>query len=71
VIGEIQSMTPTTLTLDTVVGLVNNDFIVGMKDARTEGGGLRGYTFRVDLTSERKEKLELFAVNTEIIRSYS
>jgi len=73
VIGTITGYNPQTniLTMSATTGLVVNDFILGMKDPRVEGGGLRGYTFRVDLENDSTEKVELFSVNTEVIRSYS
>lgn len=71
IIGIIQTITGNVLTLDSVGTLAVTDFIVGMKDPRVEGGGLRGYTFRLDLESDVTTKLELFAVNAEVIRSYS
>lgn len=60
----------TTLTLDSVAGLIVGDFIVGKKDARTEGGNLRGYTMRVDLDITQDSKVELFAINAEVMKSY-
>lgn len=71
VIGVIQSISGNTLTLDTTAGLVNGDFVVGMKDPRIEGGNLRGYTIRVDLESNSTNKVELFAVNIEVMKSFS
>jgi hypothetical protein len=45
------------------------EFILGRKPARIEGGNLRGYTLRIDLTIDEAEKVELFAVNSEVIKS--
>ena len=61
----------TTLELTDVTGLSIGDFAVGMKDARTEGGNLRGYTIKIDLEVEKDSKVEMFAVNSEVIKSYS
>lgn len=72
-IGSIQSITradDTVLTLSSTAGLVNGDFIVGKKDSRTEGGKLRGYTLRLDLEIEQDKKVELFSVNSEVIKSF-
>lgn len=72
IIGVISDILPgNVLVMTTVTGLVVGDFLVGMKNARVEGGGLRGYTFRVDMEVELGSKVEMFAVNAEIIRSYS
>lgn len=74
-IGIIQSITPTLLgvdiELDTVGTLANGEFVLGMKDPRIEGGNLRGYTLRMDLENTEDEKVELFSVNAEIMKSYS
>lgn len=61
----------TTLELSSVVGTVSTgDFVLGMKDARVEGGNLRGYTMRVDLETNNPLKVELFAVNSEVFKSF-
>lgn len=72
VVGTIQSMDiiNKTLTLDTVTGLVNDDFIIGKKDTRIEGSNLRGYSMRVDLENNDTTKVELFAVDSETIKSF-
>jgi len=70
-IGVITAISGSTITLDTTAGLVNADFVVGMKDSRIEGGNLRGYTMRVGLSSSAVGKVELFAVNLEVMKSFS
>ena len=61
----------TTIELSAVAGLIVGDFVFGMKHARTEGGNLRGYTMRVDLDITKDDKVELFVVNSEIMKSFS
>ena len=72
-IGTITNLSETDLeiTLDSVVGLTTSDFLVGMKNARIEGGNLRGYTMRMDLENDSTTKVELFAVNAEVMKSFS
>ncbi|NRA77276.1 MAG: hypothetical protein HRU18_03625 [Pseudoalteromonas sp.] len=75
-VGTVQSSNTidgiTTIILDTVTGLAQGDFIVGTKDARLEGGNLRGYTIKFDLTNNTNDKkVELFAINVEAMKSYS
>lgn len=48
-----------------------NDFIAGRKNARIEGGNLRGYVMKLDLETNNTDKVELFAVNTDVIKSYT
>lgn len=61
----------TTLTLSSTFGLSVGDFVVGKKEARIEGGNLRGYTMRADLEISKPDKVELFAVNAEVMKSYT
>ena len=74
-IGTVQSHSTsnkiTTITLLDTSLLSVGDFLVGMKSARIEGGNLRGYTIRIDLSNTSNGKVELFAVNSEVIKSYS
>lgn len=74
IIGEIvshDSINGLRLVLSDATLLTEGDFIIGVKDARIEGGNLRGYTMRVDLETYHPDKVELFAVNAEVIKSYS
>lgn len=61
----------TTIELTGIFGLTLGGFILGAKDNRVEGGGLRGYTIKIDLEIGVLTKAELFAVNTEVKKSYS
>ena len=70
-IGIILSITGNVIELASTAGLSNSDFVVGMKDPRIEGGNLRGYTMRLDLENSSTNKVELFAVNLEVMKSFS
>ena len=59
-----------TITVDTTPTLVNNIFLYGQKEGRVEGSEIRGYNFEVQLTDSTTGRLELFAVNTEIAKSF-
>jgi len=75
VIGEISNITATTgtttFTLPNIGTLVIGDFVAGKKNPRIEGGNLRGYTLRADLEINETNKVELFAVNAEVMKSYT
>jgi len=71
VIGKVTAIVGNTITLDAVGDLAVGEYILGAKDSRIEGGNLRGYTLRMDLTNSSTEKVELFAVNAEVMKSYS
>lgn len=70
-IGIIETVADNVITLDSTAGLVDDDFVLGMKDPRIEGGDLRGYAMRLDLTAQESSKVELFAVNVEVMKSFS
>lgn len=74
-VGEVVSATTlngiTTITLTSVGTFAVGNFVVGRKNDRVEGGNLRGYTMRMDLTVMKDNIVELFSVNSEVIKSYS
>jgi len=71
IIGTIVSTGVQTITFAAPPALSVNDFIIGMKDTRVEGASLRGYNFRIDMEIESPDKVELFAVNAKVIKSFS
>lgn len=70
-IGVITDIDGDLITLSTTAGLVNGDFVIGMKNARVEGGNLRGYVIRVDLETTAVGRIELYSVNIEGMKSFS
>ena len=74
-LGVITSITQGTgnviVTLAAAPLVPLNTFVVGMKNSRIEGGNLRGYTMRFDLEITQPDKVELFAVNAEVMKSFS
>lgn len=60
-----------TITLDPQVSVPTpGDFLYGMKVGRIEGSEIRGYNFEVTLTDIGTDRLELFAVNVEVAKSF-
>ncbi|MVX36323.1 hypothetical protein [Myroides sp. LoEW2-1] len=45
-------------------------FFFSVKDSRVEGGDIRGYYAEVEMENNNDEQLELFAINSNIIKSY-
>lgn len=45
-------------------------FCYAKKDPRIEGGEMRGYYMEVELTNNDTEMVELFAINTNAVKSY-
>lgn len=59
-----------TITVDTTPTIVAGTFLYGLKSGRIEGSEIRGYNFRVTLTDQTTGRLELFAVNSEVAKSF-
>jgi hypothetical protein len=75
-IGVIESYTIsggfTAITLVSLTGVAGAGlFVAGKKSARIEGANLRGYTIRMDLTMDESSRVELFAVNSVVIKSFT
>jgi len=68
--NAVRTGNTTELTVSTIGSLIVDDFVCGMKDPRIEGGNLRGYSMRFDLDIYKPTKVELFAVNAEVFKSY-
>ena len=61
-----------TLTIDQPVGQVppsSSDFIMFSKDNRANVSGLLGYYAKVKFINDSKDKIELFAVSSEVFES--
>ena len=70
-IGEIQSINTTnnTIVVDTTPSISNDTFLYGLKTARIEGSENRGYNFEVNIVDTSTSRTELFALNSEVIKS--
>lgn len=70
-IGRIESKTSTTVTVEDKENDPGiNDFCFAVKNSIAESYNLKGYYAKVRLTSESVEPCELFAVNTELNKSF-
>lgn len=70
VINVIYSNNRTEIEIDNNGPSLLGKFIIGVKNARVEGSFLRGYAFRYDLENEGLTRSEIFAVNSEVEKSY-
>jgi len=71
-IGPITLINGNTLTIDQPINQTPpsaQDFIMFSKDNRVNISGLLGYYARVKFVNDSKEKIELFAVGSEIFES--
>lgn len=73
ILGEVTSTYKedgeTVINLTSIGTATIGDFIFGTKNPRVEGGTLRGYTVKLDLSLKKNDKIELFAVNAEVMKS--
>jgi hypothetical protein len=59
-----------TITVASIGPLIVNDFCFAHKPERIEGAEIRGYYMEVEITNNEQVLSELFAVNTNAIKSY-
>lgn len=59
------------ITVENPSNFYAGNFIYGSKDQRIEGDNIRGYLFMIKLTSFELTRAELFAVNSNVVKSYS
>ena len=70
-LGKVQSHNDTSITLVSLDSSVNiGDFIIFSKNARAEASMIRGYYMLVKMINNSTDKVELFAVNSEVFKSY-
>lgn len=70
-VGTIQSKTSNTLTLNTVNNIVSGDFVLCSKPQSIENQGLLGYHLEVTATLTKNTKAEVYAVGSEVVKSYT
>ena len=71
--GQITALTSNSITIVMVVGgtiPVAGNFIMFVKDAVAESYGARGYYMETTLTNTDTEAVELFAISSQIFKSY-
>lgn len=70
-IGEISNKVGNVITVNAIVTTpVNGYYSFSKKNARIEGSEIRGYYLEVELENTDTEKVELFAVNTNAVKSF-
>lgn len=70
-IGTCVNVGVNSITLDMISEpVLNDDFILLSKDNRIESSMIRGYYMVVKMTSSSTDRVELFAVNTELFKSF-
>lgn len=70
IIGVIQDKTTTTIIVESIVtNPVNGLFAYAKKNTRIEGSEIRGYYMEVELENDDTEKVELFAIECNAVKS--
>lgn len=70
-IGEITDIQGNVITLSNIVITpVQGYFAYSLKNARVQGSEIRGYYAEVTLTNNDSDKVELFAIDSNIVRSF-
>jgi len=68
-VGIIQSKTDKTITLNTVNNIVSGDFVMSAKQQSIENSNILGYYMKVRMTLMKSTPTEIFAVNSEVVKS--
>lgn len=69
-IGTITAKTATTITVNAITTTpVNGYFVFAKKNLRIEGAEMRGYYMQVELTNADTEAVELFALESNAVKS--
>lgn len=69
-VGKVLSKTNNSLTLDAVNNISNGDYVLCSKPQSIENSGLLGYHMEVSCELNKTTPTEVFAVNTEVSKSY-
>jgi hypothetical protein len=68
--GEITDVTPFTITVDVPINIpLSSDYFLFSKNNEANKSNLVGYYAEVTMVNERKDRVELYAVSTEITES--
>lgn len=70
-VGTILSKTTNTLLLNTVNNIVTGDYVLCSKSQSSESSGILGYHMQVKATLSKTTKTEVYAMNTEVSKSYT
>lgn len=71
-IGDITDIQGDTIVIDTIINQpIVNAFCFSVKSARIQGSEIRGYFAEVTLTNDSNERVELFAINSNVVLSHT
>jgi len=70
-VGTILNKTPNSLTLNAVANVVSGDYVMCSKPQSANVNSLLGYHLQVSGTLTKNTKTELFAINSEVVKSFN
>ena len=70
IVGTILSKTANSLTLDTVNNIVSGDYVLATKPESVQKQGILGYFMKVGASFSSNTQQEIYAINSEAIKSY-
>ena len=70
-VGIIESKTINSLTLDAVNNIVSGDFVMCSKPQSIENQALLGYHMEVTATLSKNTKTEVYAIGSEVVKSFT
>lgn len=70
-VGTILNKTSNSLTLNTVNNIVSGNYVLCSKSQSAESSGILGYHLEVKATLSKTTKTEVYAINSEVSKSYS
>ncbi len=71
IVGTVLSKTSNSLTLNTVNNLSSGDYVMCAKIQSVENSSLLGYHMTVTATLSKNTNTEVYAVNSEVVKSYA
>jgi hypothetical protein len=70
IVGTVLSKTSNSLTLDTVNNIVSGDYVLATKPESVQKQGILGYFMKVGASFSSNTQQEIYAINSEVIKSY-
>jgi hypothetical protein len=70
IVGTVLSKTDNSLTLNTVNNIVSGDYVLATKPESVQKQGILGYFMKVGASFSSNTQQEIYAINSEAIKSY-
>lgn len=70
-VGIITNKTENSLTLSSIDNIISGDYVMCCKSKSSEGSGLLGYHMQVSASLMKNTKTEIYACNSNVIKSFT